>query len=91
MNAKKFYICYVLALGLFAFDTAHAQFTVTVTDQTPTAPLTNPAPGSFEPRYISGFGADGNFTVFFEDRAAAFAISSVTTATGPTGFPAAVT
>ncbi|RIK59540.1 hypothetical protein DCC62_28655, partial [candidate division KSB1 bacterium] len=91
MNAKKFYICFVLALGLFAFDTAHAQFTVTVTDQTPTAPLTNPAPGSFEPRYISGFGADGNFTVFFEDRAAAFAISSVTTATGPTGFPAAVT
>ncbi len=91
MNARKFCICFVLALGLIAFDTAHAQFTVTVTDQTPTAPLTNPAPGSFEPRYISGFGMDGAFTVFFEDRALGNQIHYAATTSGPTGFPAIAT
>ena len=64
---------------------------VTVTDQTPTGPLANPAPSSFQPRYISGFGSGDSFTVFFEDRDAANAISHVTTTTGPTGFPASVT
>jgi len=64
---------------------------VTVTDMTPTAPLANPVPSSYQPRYLSGFGNDGSFTVFFEDRDNASTISYVSTTTGPTGFPAAVT
>ena len=63
----------------------------TATDQTSTAPLANPVPSSFQPRYISGFGSDDSFTVFFEDRDAGYAISYASTTTGPTGFPASVT
>jgi len=64
---------------------------VTVTDQTPSAPLASPVPSSYQPRYISGFGQDDAFTVFFEDRDAGGTISYVSTTTGPTGFPAAPT
>ncbi len=64
---------------------------ITVTDQTPTAPLANPVPSSFQPRYISGFGSDNSFTVFFEDRDAGNTISYVSTTSGPTGFPASAT
>lgn len=62
-----------------------------LTDQTPTAPLANPIPASYQPRYISGFGLDDAFTVFFEDRDAAGTISYVSTAAGPEGFPSAAT
>jgi hypothetical protein len=61
-----------------------------LTDQTPDAPLAAPAPASYQPRYISGFGLGDAFTVFFEDRDAGGTISFVSTATGPEGFPAAV-
>lgn len=64
---------------------------ITLTDQTPHAPLENPWPSSFQPRYISGFGSDDKFTVFFEDRDASYNISYASTTTGPTGFPASVT
>jgi len=60
-------------------------------DHTPTAPLANPAPASYAPRYVSGFGAGNAFTIFFEDRSAQQSISYVTTTTGPEGFPAAAT
>ena len=62
-----------------------------LTDQTPTAPLANPIPTSYAPRYISGFGVGTSFSVFFEDRNNAQAISSVTTTTGPEGFPVGAT
>jgi hypothetical protein len=61
-----------------------------LTDQTPTAPLASPVPSSYQPRYISGFGLGDTFAVFFEDRDAAGLISFVSTASGPEGFPAAV-
>jgi hypothetical protein len=64
---------------------------VKVTDRTPTAPLKKPAPSSFLPRYISGFGSGDSFKVFFEDRAAAYKISQVSTTRGPTGFRSRVT
>ncbi len=63
----------------------------TVTDMTPTAPLTNPTAGLFQPRYISGIGSDGSFTVFFEDRDAGQLISHASTVTGPTGLPPMIT
>lgn len=62
-----------------------------VTDQTPTAPLPNPVPGSYQPRYVSGFGVDDAFTLFFEDRDSGYRISYVSTTNGPTGFGATVT
>ena len=37
-------------------------------DQTPDSPLSPPNQTGIEPRYVSGFGKDNNFTVFFEDR-----------------------
>ena len=64
---------------------------ITVTDQASTAPLANPVPSSFQPRYISGFGSDASFTVFFEDRDAEYKISYASTTIGPTGFPASAT
>ena len=66
-------------------------FKVKVDDQTPTAPLANPSPTSFQPRYISGFGGDNTFTVFFEDRDAGNTISYAVTTTGPNGFPVSTT
>ena len=66
-------------------------YPVTVYDQTPTAPLANPIPSSFEPRYVSGFGIDNTFTVFFEDRDNGYQISYASTTTGPTGLSSPVT
>ena len=66
-------------------------FSITVTDQTPTAPLTNPTASGFAPRYISGFGLDDSFTVFFEDRDQGSRISFNTTSSGPLGFTAVST
>jgi hypothetical protein len=55
-------------------------------DQTPTQPLAKPTPGDYKPRYVSGFGEDGNFTIFFEDRNNSSKISYVTTEKGPLNF-----
>lgn len=64
---------------------------VAATDVTTTLPLQNPTPSSYQPRYISGFGSDDSFTIFFEDRDAAQTISYVQTTSGPEGFPSSVT
>jgi len=94
-NTRKFSLALVVGLALFAGLTAvvlAGSFTpITVTDQTLTAPLANPAPSSFQPRYISGFGSDNSFTVFFEDRDAGKTISYASTTTGPTGLSASAT
>jgi len=81
----------VLLGGLTTVVLAGTFVPITLTDQTPTAPLANPAPSSFQPRYISGFGSDNSFTVFFEDRDAGNKISYASTTSGPTGFPASAT
>jgi len=84
-----FAIMFVLLLnGSAALANGGSFIPFDITDQTPTAPLANPVPSSYQPRYISGFGSDNLFTVFFEDRDAGYTISYVTTTTGPTGFPA---
>lgn len=62
-----------------------------VTDQTLTAPLSSPTASGYQPRYISGFGQDDSFTIFYEDRDNSGAISYVSTTTGPGGFPASGT
>ena len=70
----RFAILLALSLVLlFAVGTAWGQtFPATATDQTPSSPLANPTPSSFEPRYISGFGLDNTYTVFYEDRSVAY-------------------
>ena len=60
-----------------------------VTDQTATAPLANPVPTNCDPRYISGFGSNNEFSILFEDRSKTNLIAFVSTTTGPTGFQAA--
>ncbi|HHN94218.1 MAG TPA: hypothetical protein ENK17_05570, partial [Anaerolineae bacterium] len=77
-----------LALSLLGARSVAAQppYPVTGYDHTPTRPLTNPNPASFQPRYISGFGQDDAFTVFFEDRDAGGQISFNKTTSGPLGF-----
>ena len=81
----------LLAIGLAAPGEAGTFDEFVLTDQTPTAPLANPAPTSYAPRYMSGFGIADAYTIFFEDRSNGGAISSVTTSTGPEGFPVGAT
>ncbi|MCP4543321.1 MAG: hypothetical protein GY832_39915 [Chloroflexi bacterium] len=87
---KKLVLIILLALGfgLMWAVTVSAQepYPVAVIDQTPTQPLTNPVSSAFQPRYISGFGLDDVFTVFFEDRDNGDLISYNQTTTGPLGF-----
>lgn len=68
-----------------------AAIAFTSTDQTPTTPLTHPVAAAFAPRYVSGFGIDNAFTVFFEDRDNGSRIYFNTTTTGPLGFSATST
>ena len=76
-----------LVLSLIPAAMAEDFTPIIVTDKTPTKPLYNPDPGSFHPRYISGYGSDNSFTVFFEDRDEGYGIFYASTTTGPTGFP----
>ncbi len=85
-------IAFVLFL-LWGHKAVYAQepYPITIEDQTPTQPLSHPTPGDFQPRYISGFGQDDAFTVFFEDRDNGGRISFNQTTTGPLGFSAVST
>ena len=47
---------------------AQAESSIPQTDQTTLSPLVSPNPSVTDPRYISGFGADNAYTVFYEDR-----------------------
>jgi hypothetical protein len=62
-------------------------YPVQLLDFNPVLPLENPDPLQSQPRYVSGFGQDDEFTVFFEDRNDNGRIYFVTTTSGPTGFP----
>jgi hypothetical protein len=91
----------VLSLLIAVFPTTHnievqaadppgSFLPITLEDKTPLTPLSNPTPGTFNSRYLSGFGVDDSFTVFFEDRDASSTISFVSTTTGPEGFPTTI-
>ncbi|MFC2108811.1 right-handed parallel beta-helix repeat-containing protein [Candidatus Bipolaricaulota bacterium] len=93
IDAKKFGTLLIVGLILFVGLAAIAGpfDPITVTDHIVTAPLANPVPSSYQPRYISGFGSGDSFTILFEDRDAANTISYVSTISGPTGFPGSAT
>ena len=89
MKGKARFIMALAGAILFLVTTSWAAtlIPISITDQTPTAPLPNPLPASFQPRYVSGFGFDDAFTVFFEDRDAPDQpILYTSTTTGPSGF-----
>ena len=46
-----------------------AEVSIPQDDQTQTAPLNIPNPATSDPRYLSGFGVDNAYTIFYEDRA----------------------
>lgn len=65
----KFILLFVLISALLDNQSALAESSVPQQDQTPTAPLASPNPSTTRPRYISGFGLDNSYTIFYEDRA----------------------
>jgi len=82
-------LCGVLLLPIAVSAGTFSHFTPV--DQTPQQPLSKPTPADFQPRYISGFGTDENFTVFFEDRDNSGKISYASTENGPLNFPSTST
>jgi len=95
----KLFVLTVFILSLFFHPSyVFAESAVPQQDQTPLSPLINPG-SSVQPRYISGFGSDNVYTVFFENRAdtsgctnpEAFRIYFTQTTTGAMGFSAAST
>ncbi len=78
----------VLVLLWFQMAAAGTFVIKEIADQTPSAPLLNPTQGSYESRYLSGFGTDDTFTIFFEDRAESSRIKANSTTTGANGFAA---
>lgn len=62
----------VIALGILlggsTRNSVHAESSVPQTDQNPITPLVFPNPTIASPRYISGFGVNDTYTIFYEDR-----------------------
>ncbi|MBI3158687.1 MAG: sortase [Chloroflexi bacterium] len=89
----------ILLLGLMGVPVfaAYAQVTIPPPDQTGVTPLAAPDPATTNPRYLSGFGLDDAYTIFYEDRGdtagCAFGarIYYNQTTTGAFGFAAAST
>jgi len=85
---------FLLSLGSIEINASPALGVITprpLVDQTPLEPLTNPSSATYGSRYLSGFGEDDSFTVFFENRDDSNIISYVSTTQGPTKFPSSVT
>jgi LPXTG-site transpeptidase (sortase) family protein len=57
-------LCCVFSITLSVF----AEASIPQTDQTPINPLSAPNPAASWPRYISGFGSNNSYTLFYEDR-----------------------
>jgi LPXTG-site transpeptidase (sortase) family protein len=64
-----FLLLVVLIASSTTNQNALAESSVPQLDQTPIAPLPAPNPATASPRYISGFGLDNSYTIFYEDRA----------------------
>jgi len=73
-----------------------AEVSVPQVDQTNTIPLLIPDPATHDPRYLSGFGIDNAYTIFYENRADTLGctygsrIYFVQTVNGPLNFTAPV-
>jgi hypothetical protein len=81
-------ICEVFLFAFITCYNVHAgKIDVIAVDRTPFVPLAL----SHQPRYISGFGSGGSFTLFFEDRSQDYLISFISTTSGPTGLPSSAT
>jgi LPXTG-site transpeptidase (sortase) family protein len=69
LNWGRIFLWFVLITAFIPEQTALAESSVPQQDQTPTVPLPAPNPATSSPRYISGFGLDNSFSIFYEDRA----------------------
>ena len=88
---KAVVILGIVCIVFFYVPIALAEVTQPPPDQTPSTPLSDPDPALVNPRYISGFGMDNNYTIFYEDRNAGCAPGQYTiyfnqTTTGAMGF-----
>ncbi|MHC1739608.1 MAG: sortase [Anaerolineaceae bacterium] len=68
LHFGKFMLLIVFLLSSLGATSVHADTTIPQQDQTPLQPLSNPSPSGSEPRYLSGFGTDNSFTIFYEER-----------------------
>jgi LPXTG-site transpeptidase (sortase) family protein len=96
MKAKRLLVLLIVLLTSSVFaQSASAEASIPQQDQTPLAPLGSPQAPPAEPRYISGFGLDNSYTIFYEDRnvgcAGAYRIYFNQTSSGPFGFAATST
>lgn len=88
----EFRFLLILIMVSVSFQAVQAESSVPQVDQTSLSPLLKPNPITAFPRYISGFGVDNVYTIFYEDRAdttgCAFGsrIYFNQTTTGPMGF-----
>lgn len=67
---KRKNVLFIIAILLASFIFPHpasAEVSIPQQDQTPITPLVVPGP-AVRPRYISGFGVDNAYTIFYEDR-----------------------
>jgi len=62
-------IVIVLVMLIVTSSIALAEVSIPQIDQTPLTPLAIPNPATADPRYLSGFGVDNDYTIFYEDRA----------------------
>ena len=65
-------LCMVLSaviIAIHSIEFALAEVAIPTDDQTQVAPLNAPDPATTDPRYVSGFGLDDNYVIFYEDRA----------------------
>ena len=63
-------IIFTTTILLLASGSARAEVSVPLTDQTVSPSLPAPNPNLINPRYISGFGVENTYTIFYEDRCA---------------------
>jgi len=94
-TTKPLIIWIVLGLLLLTSSIVLAEVSVPQTDQTPLSPLPIPNPAAVDPRYLSGYGTDNAYTIFFEDRSdtagcltPGYRIKFVETSNGPANFSA---
>jgi LPXTG-site transpeptidase (sortase) family protein len=100
LNRERYFLVVLVLILAYTFtpSTVEAAFSVPQTDQTPLAPLSNPG-SPIQPRYISGFGLDNIYTIFFENRADQIGCTNLDTyriyfnqtISGPFGFSATST
>ncbi len=97
MKVKRLaFLIMILLASSVLVQSALAEASIPQQDRTPLAPLAKPNSPPAKPRYISGFGLNNAYTIFYEDRVAPgctanYPIYFNQTSSGPLGFAATST